>query len=567
MKRLPIGIDNFEKLISNDYYYVDKTSLIREVAESDGEVTLYTRPRRFGKTLNMSMLKSFFEIGSRPELFSNLEISKDTAFCEKYEGKYPVISISLKDVNGLDFEEAFLFFCKIIYFESNRYSFLSESDRLSESEKENFESLLNLGNPYIKSDKNNIAILANSLYMLTSLLCKYYGHKVVVLIDEYDVPLDKAHAHGYYDEMVDLIRNMFHAALKTNENLAFAVLTGCLRVSKESIFTGMNNLSVNAITVDEKNVNFGFTKDEVDELLAFYDLSGRKQEVKDWYDGYRFGASEVYCPWDVLNFTRDIYLGYRNEAVSYWANTSSNDLVRDFVSIASEQTSAELERLMQGEKIIKKIREDLTYRDIGNTIDDLWSVLYLTGYLTGQKSSEGEDFYELWIPNKEVRVIYENDIIDWFKGYVRADHEAGDRFYRAALSENPKEMESVLCDLLFDSISIRDTYSRKEYRENFYHGFVLGLLTGFPGIMSNSEAGNGYSDIEIRDKKNRTVAILELKYSDSDSDTEMEYACDDALDQIEDKKYAEKFTRNNVFKKVIKYGIAFNKKQARVKMG
>lgn len=563
MKRFPIGIEDFEEMIKEDYYYVDKTLLIKMLKMEGGKVTLFTRPRRFGKTLNMSMLKYFFKLDTDKSIFSGLNISNDTAFCDKYMGKYPVISITLKNVEGNEFVSAFYGFCRVIADEADNHSELKNSEKLDEEDKKTYSEIINLRN-YPEPTPENIDRLSAGLINLMKLMHKHYDIPVAVLIDEYDVPLDKAHVYGYYDKMVGIIRNMFNMALKTNEHLAFGVLTGCLRVSKESIFTGMNNLQINSITEDNGFETFGFTEKEVDDMLSFFDISDKKAEAKAWYDGYRFGNSDVYCPWDMVNYCSDMYFKKRDFAISYWSNTSSNSLVREFVNIATNQTKDDLERLVNGEHISKKIWEELTYRDIDDNIENLWSVLYLTGYLTGFRES-GESNYSLWIPNREVQRIFEDDIQKWFVSYVKKDHASADEFYNSAFGENPNAMEDVLNALLFDSVSLRDIQSRKYLRENFYHVFILGLLTGFDGIDSNAESGNGYSDISMVNKRKKTAVIMELKYSDSDKEASMEAACQDALKQIDDMKYDLKYTKNGVFKKVIKYGISFYCKTAMVR--
>lgn len=565
MKILPVGISDFKEIRTGDYYYVDKSMLIKDAINNGGKVTLYTRPRRFGKSLNMSMLKNFFEIGSDPELFYGLWISEDREFREKYQGKYPVITLSLKDVDGRDFPEAFQAMCYNIFMEARRHSELSESSILNEIEKESYSEIVDYSNRADLSNPRCRKVISESLKMMTVLLSRHYGVPAVVLIDEYDVPLDKAHVNGYYDEMVRLIRSMFSSALKDNTDLAFCVLTGCLRVTKESIFTGMNNFCVNSITDDNEFETFGFTEAEVDEMMSYYEISDRKPEAKDWYDGYIFGTGEVYCPWDMVNFCKDISLKLKKRAYPYWSNSSGNALVREFVDIASEKTASELEALVNGERIKKKIREELTYRDIDNTIENLWSVLYLTGYLTGYQDEDG--MFMLWIPNKEVRTIYIDDIVTWFHNRVKKDAESSTAFYNAAFSEDAHAMQDVLNTVLFECVSLRDFQTRKYLRENFYHGMLIGLLSGYKGIDSNSDAGNGYSDITMADIKNKTAVILELKYADSDDEEAMENACNDALKQIEDMKYEQKFTRSGLFRKVIKYGISFNLKLARVKMG
>ena len=563
-KRLGVGIDLFRVLRENNCYYVDKTDFIRQVAGSMGSVLLYTRPRRFGKTLALSTLKEFFRIGADPSLFEGLKIAEDKAFCEKYQGKYPVIFISLKTVDGVTYESAYNAFTTIIGREADRFFFLADSGRLNDEDKKDYRALIErdeTGEAIYGMSQN---VLAGSLRTLAGLLTKYYGQKPVILIDEYDVPLDKAYIHGYYDQMVALIRNLFHDAFKTNDNLSLAVLTGCLRVSKESIFTGLNNLKVNSITSPRGGEYFGFTDTEVEDLLSYFNLSDCKNNVKDWYDGYRFGNAEIYCPWDVINYADDSAYGGRTEPANYWANSSGNDLVRRFVDLATEQTSDELEALVQGETVTKKISETLTYRELEDSIDNVWSVLYTTGYLTGYP--EGDGMYKLWIPNSEVRQIFEDDIVAWFHNRVKQDTDSGARFYHAAMSGNPAEMEKVLNQLLFSSVSIRDTYSRKGLREIFYHGFVLGLLSQFQGVRSNSEAGNGYSDVMITNVKTSTAAILELKYADSDDIGIMEKACAGGIQQIEDKKYDADILRAGVATTIYKYGVSFHKKFSCVRM-
>ncbi|MDY6323657.1 MAG: AAA family ATPase [Catonella sp.] len=564
MKRLPTGWDDFERVIKGDYYYVDKTRLVNNLIQTGSAVTLFTRPRRFGKTLNMSMLKNFFEIGSDPSLFDGLEITKNKVICNEYMGKYPVISISLKGVSGLTYEEAKNKLAAVIATEAMRFSFLEDSSKLSERDKALYEQLVKVDDNGKSRFDLPLDVLSGSLYTMTELLNKHYGLKAVVLIDEYDVPLDKAYIHGYYDEMVELIRDMFHAAFKTNSNLAFAVLTGCLRVSKESIFTGLNNMKVDSISMLNSGETFGFSNNEVEQMLAYYGISENKDEVKAWYDGFRFGDDEVYCPWDVINYVDDNISGVTKEPNNYWINSSGNDLVREFVDISTKETIEDLEKLVSGEKVKKSINENLTYRDMDSTIDNLWGILYATGYLTGIRTND--NLYDLWIPNKEVRQIYEENIIKWFNKKVREDASSKEQFYNAALSGNAEEMEGVLNGLLFDSVSIRDTYTRKYLRENFYHGFVLGLLTGFEGIRSNSESGDGYSDIMILDRGNKTAAILELKYADSDDVEVMEKACNAAIKQIVVKKYDKTLIRSGVAKNIYKYGISFNKKLACVRI-
>ena len=564
-KKLPVGIENFEELIENNYYYVDKTLLIKDIINTGGKVTLFTRPRRFGKSLNMSMLEKFFNVEGDKSIFDGLEISKDKEFCDRYMGKYPVISISLKQVEGLNYKAAEDCMVSIIGDTALQYSFLKDSEKLSDAEKLHYNQLIHAGgageNDYIMSNRT----LEKGLFELSALLRKHFNQKVIILIDEYDVPLDKARFHDYYDEMVTLIRNMFGAALKTNDNLAFAVLTGCLRISKESIFTGLNNFKVNSITSNTSDEAFGFTEENVRALLDYYELSSHASEIKKWYDGYKIGNSDIYCPWDVKNYCSDLYSGNRKFPIDYWSNSSGNAIVRDFVKIATGETIGEIERLVAGETIQKKIKEDLTYRDIDNDIDNLWSVLFSTGYLTGTVDEDDGRTYNLYIPNLEVHELFVDQISTWFKYKVRGDLSSAEEFYNAMFEGNFEDMEYVLCDILRKSISIRDTFIKKELRENFYHGFLLGLLQSFPDVYSNRESGDGYSDIIVVNSKLRTVAILELKYSDSDKLDEMESACRDALNQIENKKYADN-PEYRLMKNVKKYGVSFNKKIACIRM-
>ena len=564
-KKLPVGIENFEELIENNYYYVDKTLLIKDIINTGGKVTLFTRPRRFGKSLNMSMLEKFFNVEGDKSIFDGLEISKDKEFCDRYMGKYPVISISLKQVEGLNYKAAEDCMVSIIGDTALQYSFLKDSEKLSDAEKLHYNQLIHAGgageNDYIMSNRT----LEKGLFELSALLRKHFNQKVIILIDEYDVPLDKARFHDYYDEMVTLIRNMFGAALKTNDNLAFAVLTGCLRISKESIFTGLNNFKVNSITSNTSDEAFGFTEENVRALLDYYELSSHASEIKKWYDGYKIGNSDIYCPWDVINYCSDLYSGNRKFPIDYWSNSSGNAIVRDFVKIATGETIGEIERLVAGETIQKKIKEDLTYRDIDNDIDNLWSVLFSTGYLTGTVDEDDGRTYNLYIPNLEVHELFVDQISTWFKYKVRGDLSSAEEFYNAMFEGNPEEMEYVLCDILGESISIRDTFSRDDLRENFYHGFILGLLQPYREVYSNRESGDGYPDVIVINKKLREAAILEFKYADSDDLHTMEKACNDALAQIENTNYASN-PRFRVMKQVRKYGISFNKKTACVRM-
>ena len=560
MKKLPIGIDGFEKIRENDFYYVDKTGFIVELLRNWGEVNLFTRPRRFGKTLNMSMLKCFFEIGADKALFDGLKIAQEKELCEQYQGQFPVIFLSLKSVDGLTFEAAAAAMRTVVGNEAARFRFLQDSDKLTKEDQERYEALIHIDKGLFDMEDE---LLAASLKTLSRLLAQHYGRKVVILIDEYDVPLDKAFQAGYYDEMVSLIRNMFGNALKTNENLQFAVLTGCLRISKESIFTGLNNLKVHTISDTRYDEYFGFTDADVDELLAFYGLSDRKDVFRDWYDGYRFGNVSVYSPWDVINYCDVLLSDPEAEPENYWANTSGNGIIRRLLKKADQTTRDEVEQLINGEAIVKTVRQELTYRDIESTIDNIWSVLYSTGYLTSKGRLPGKQM-KLALPNREVRELFIDLVKDWFQEATRADTSRINRFCAAFPKGDVATIQDMLHDYLWDSISVRDTAVRSNMKENFYHGMLLGLLQsqGSWIVRSNAEAGVGYSDISIATPE-RVGIVIELKYAE---DGNLEKSCAAALAQIEDKKYAEGLQRRGV-KKIIKYGIAFWEKDCMVAMG
>ena len=558
-KKLPIGIDGFEKIRTNDFYYADKTMFMKALLQNWGEVNLFTRPRRFGKTLNMSMLKCFFEVGSDPALFDGLRITQETALCEKYMGKFPVISISLKSVDGLNFQAASAALRTVIGDEAGRFRFLRESAKLDEDDKNSYNQLINVetkGNEkYAMSD----AALIDSLKTLSHLLSKHYGQKVILLIDEYDVPLDKAFQGGYYDEMVSLIRNMFGNVLKTNDNLYFAVLTGCLRISKESIFTGLNNLKVHTISDVRYDEFFGFTDTDVDEILKFYGLSSFKDAIRDWYDGYRFGNVDVYCPWDVINYCDELLADPAAPQKNYWANTSGNDLILRLLKKADQTTKDEMEELLNGEAITKKMKQELTYREIEDRVENVWSVLYSAGYLTGKHVNQADaDIFRLWIPNGEIRKLFSDLVQDWFREVTRSDSERINRFCAAFPAGDVVTIQDMLHDYLWDSISVRDTAVRATMKENFYHGMVLGLLRSQGNwlVKSNAETGEGYSDISIQ-TPDRIGIVIELKYAD---DGNLEAACAEALKQIEIKKYAEGLRRRSL-KKILKYGLAFCEKE------
>ena len=559
-KKLPIGIENFEEFFSEDFYYVDKTLFIKELLQNWGKVNLFTRPRRFGKTLNMSMLKCFFETGKDPALFEGLKIMQEKDLCEKYMGKFPVISISLKSVDGLNFESASVALRTVIGNEAGRFRFLRNSDRLTDDEKEAYAQLTEVGSSqggvYTMTGKMAEA----SLQTLSQLLEKHFGQKVILLIDEYDVPLDKAFQAGYYDEMVSLIRNLLGNALKTNDSLYFAVLTGCLRISKESIFTGLNNLNVMTVSDPYFCDGFGFTEDEVTELLNYYGLEEFHDTVRDWYDGYQFGNISVYCPWDVIKYAQILLKDKEAEPENYWANTSGNDLIRRLLKKANQSTKNDVERLINGETITKTIRQELTYREVEDSIDNIWSVLYSTGYLTCRRRMPGKKM-ELTLPNREVRELFIELVKDWFEETTQADSGRINRFCAAFSAGDTDTIQDMLNDYLWNSISVRDTAVRINMKENFYHGMLLGLLQNQDSwlVKSNAETGEGYSDISIQTPE-RTGIVIELKYAD---DGNLEKACGEALKQIEEKKYAEGLKHRGA-KKIIKYGIAFFEKECMV---
>lgn len=559
-KKLPIGIDGFEKIRSNDFYYIDKTMFIKELLQNWGEVNLFTRPRRFGKSLNISMLKSFFEIGNDPTLFEGLKIAEERELCEKYMGKFPVISISLKSVDGLNFQTALAALKTVIGNEAKGFRFLLESPFLDEKDRTAYERLINVDSQSEASYAMSNATLIDSLNTLSRLLKQHYGQNVILLIDEYDVPLDKAFQSGYYDEMVNLIRNLLGNALKTNDSLYFAVLTGGLRISKESIFTGLNNLKIHTISDVRYDEYFGFTDADVDEILRFYGLTSYKDVIREWYDGYRFGKVDVYCPWDVINYCDVLLADPEAEPENYWANTSGNDLVRRLLGRSDQTTRNEIEQLIGGGTITKTLRQELTCRDVEDSIDNVWSVLYSTGYLTCKERLNGKQV-KLALPNREVRELFIDLVKEWFQETTLADSARIHRFCAAFPAEDVSTIQDMLHDYLWDSISVRDTAVRMNRKENFYHGMVLGLLQsqGSWRVQSNDETGTGYSDISISTRE-RTGIVIEIKYA---NDGNLDGACAEALKQIEDRNYAEGLRRRGM-KKIIKYGMAFYKKECMV---
>ena len=561
-KRLPIGIENFEEIQKEGFYYVDKTGLIEQLVEKWAKVNLFTRPRRFGKSLNMSMLKSFFEIGGDPALFEGLKISEKKELCEKYMGQFPVISISLKSVEGLSFTAACDALKTVIGTEAMRFSFLEDSTVLSENDKKMYSQLTEIGSSETGIFAMSMELMTSSLKILSSLLRKHYGKQVILLIDEHDVPLDKAFQYGYYDEMVSLIRNMFGNALKTNPDLYFAVLTGCLRIAKESIFTGLNNFEVLSVLDVQYDEYFGFTNAEVQDMLKYYGFSDHYAEVKKWYDGYLFGNREVYCPWDVIRYCKSLCANPEAVPEDYWSNTSGNAMVRRFIDKADVKTRDEIERLISGEEIVKEIHQDLTYNELDSSIENLWSVLFTTGYLT-QRGRAGEDQYRLVIPNLEIRKLFIRQIREWFRDVSRNDGETLNQFCNAFVEKKPDKIEELFGDYLWNTISIRDTASAK--KENFYHGILLGLL-GYKAnwlVKSNAESGIGYSDILVEAPDNRTGIVIELKYAEKG---DMDAACEEALQQIEDRDYVAKL-KDDGMRNIIKYGIACYKKNCKVVLG
>ena len=558
LKKLPIGIENFEEMRREDFYYVDKSHVIGQLLTQWGKVNLFTRPRRFGKSLNMSMLQSFFEIGKDKTLFDGLRISDNQELCEKYQGKFPVVSVSLKGINGATYEEARRFLIKTINEEARRLSVLSDSTELDETDH---ELLIQLKKKEMTNDS-----LVYSIRELTELLEKHYGSKVIVLIDEYDVPLAKANENGYYDEMVFLIRNLFENALKTNSSLKFAVLTGCLRIAKESIFTGLNNFKVYSITDKSFDETFGFTDAEVKELLRYYGQEKYYETVKEWYDGYRFGNVDVYCPWDVINFCSDHLADPGLEPKNYWANTSGNSVISHFIdSVGKPQklTRMELEQLVNGGIVQKEINSELTYKELYSSIDNLWSTLFMTGYLTQRGESSGNR-YNLVIPNREIRNIITNHILKMFKENVKDDGKTVSDLCDALLNQNPEKVELIFTEYMKKTISIRDTFAQKPTKENFYHGLLLGIL-GFKenwSVMSNRESGDGFGDILIRIEDEDVGIVIEVKYADNGN---LQGECEKALQQIIDIRYTEALEQEGIHT-IIKYGIACYRKKCKVLM-
>lgn len=555
--RLPVGIEDFAEIRRHGYYYVDKTQLIEQVLNRRNKVSLFTRPRRFGKTLNMSMLQHFFEIGTDPKFFQGLSISKNNELCEKHMGKYPVVSISLKSIHADSYAKAKAQLIKLVNREARRVQFLLDSDRLTAVDKTLFSELLDRE---MEEDT-----LVSSLQELTELLEIHFGQQVIVLIDEYDVPLAKANQNGYYDEMALLLRNFFENVLKTNDSLEFAVLTGCLRIAKESIFTGLNNFKVYSITDTDYDETFGFVDDEVKKMLKSLNQQDHYEEVKEWYDGYRFGNTDVYCPWDVVNYCADHLTTPNATPKNYWLNTSGNEVINHFIDSVGEPqklAKTELERLVSGNVVRKRINETITYKELYSTIDNLWSTLFMTGYLT-QRGSEDDGRYRLVIPNREIRNIVTDNILSLFQDEVKKDGQMANAFCQALMEGKEKEVERLLTAYMGKTISIRDTFVRKSIKENFYHGILLGILSFKTGweVSSNRESGTGFSDILIEIDDSDIGIVIEVKYSDDED--QLEKDCKEALKQIKDRDYTQKL-RDAGFHKILKYGIACQIKTCKV---
>lgn len=550
-KKLPVGLENFQEIEKSGFYYVDKTKLIEQLFENWSKVNLFTRPRRFGKTLNMSMLKSFFEIGADRTLFDGLYIPRNQKLCEEYMGKYPVIFLSLKGIDGLSFEAAKYRLTELIGVEAERFAFLADSEKLTENERSKYRAIIHLVNGKYSMDED---MLVSSLQTLSQLLCRHYGQKAIILIDEYDVPLDKAFQHGYYKEMVSLIRGLFGQALKTNDDLQFAVLTGCLRVSKESIFTGLNNFKVYAADDVRYDEEFGFTNEEVKKLLANYNLQEHFEKVKEWYDGYHFGDADIYCPWDVINYVDDLLSDPNVQPKSYWINSSGNDLVKRFIEQADITTKDEIEQLIAGNAVEKRIRSDLTYDEIDNSIDNIWSVLFTTGYLTRLGKADN-GVYKLIIPNQEIR--------EWFNQIVANNRASIDKINQGFLEGKAETIQRELTMFLGETIRVFDTKARNEEKEIFYHDILLGILKNYPGwvVKSNRESGDGFADILLKPKNPDAGIIVELK--DVRSLHDLDQACERALEQIKDRRYDTEL-REDGRNDILAYGIAFCRKRCKV---
>lgn len=563
-KKLPVGIDNFEEIRTENFYYVDKTGFIGELLNHWGKVNLFTRPRRFGKSLNMNMLNYFFSYGCNPDLFTGLKIAEDTELCEKYMGNFPVISITLKGISSGKYETARALLCAVIGREALRFQFLAESPQLTDKEKQQYARLTTIGQNeqpgFIMTDD----VLEDSLLTLSQLLRKHYHQKVILLIDEYDVPLDKAQQFHYYEEMLHLLRNLLGQVLKGNDSLYFAVLTGCLRIAKESIFTGLNNFLVFSITDVQYDEYFGFLDKEVKAMLEFYGVEDKYQLIKEWYDGYRMGNAELYCPWDVINYCSKLIIEPNSQPKAFWINTSGNTIIKKFLATAKTKTKRELEELINGEFVTKKINHELNYRDLYQNPENFWSMLFATGYLT-QRGEAEDEIYHLAIPNLEIRKLFIDQILEWFQKEARKNIVELDAFCSTFSNADVKTAEKLFNSYLQKTISIRDTSVRKEKKENFYHGILLGLLSHREdwNIYSNAESGEGFSDILIEIESKLIGIIIEVKYPDKEN---LEAGCQKALKQIELMNYAEKLRQDGMIT-ILKYGIACYKKGCKIELG
>ncbi|MCL1809286.1 MAG: ATP-binding protein [Clostridiales bacterium] len=553
-QRLPVGADIFESLRKQDCYYVDKTNFIRDLLLNCGTVNLFTRPRRFGKTLNMTMLKAFFEAGAdHRDIFYGLDIMKEQSICDRYMNRYPVVFLSLKSVQGRTFDDAMRRVASQVSYECDRLAFLEESQMIDQDNCCDFTAL--------KTQTATRQQLEDSLKFLSSMLKKHYGQKAILLVDEYDVPLDKAFHNGYYDDMVDFMRIFLGEAFKTNEALEFAVVTGCLRISKESIFTGVNNLKINTITNKLHGEHFGFTDSEVRKLLEDYSLSFAYDDLRKWYNGYRFGSTDVYCPWDIVNHVSELRVDPGIEPKSYWNNTSSNEMVKLFVGMADSTTRSEIEDLVAGKPVAKAVNETLTYGELGKSIDNLWGVLFLTGYLTRTQAPKDarSKLDELVIPNLEVREIFIEKIRDWFAEQLNETSIRNElvRLYRAFFDGDCGAIEEVLQNQLRTTISYFDDY------ESYYHGFLTGILIGCAdwSVKSNREAGDGRCDLLITKNDGTIGIVIEIKHAKEQKN--IPSMCENALKQIEEKSYRDVFLASGV-KHVRLYGVAFWKKTCKV---
>ena len=553
-KPLPIGVEDFKRLVDNGYYFVDKTLMIKELLEDKETVNLFTRPRRFGKTLNMSMLQRFFEATEKSNayLFDGLKIAAYPEYMA-YQGQYPVISVSLKSMKQASYTDAFYMYKNLIAKEYEKHKIILESNQILESEKEIFRNIMEQ-----RADQN---VYLNSIRTLSDILAKYYKKNVIILIDEYDVPLENAYHEGFYDDMTNLIRSCFESALKTNPSLEFAVLTGCLRVSRESIFTGLNNLKTYSITKNKFSQYFGFTQEEMQEILQNFSLEQYAETIAKWYDGYRFGLTEIYNPWSVLNCI-DSYL--QNDMVAcepYWSNTSSNRIVKRLIEESNERTKSMVEELINGTPIHTQIFEDVTYGTIDVNQDYIWSFLLFTGYLKiiSCETVGDETYYDMVIPNVEIKSIYKNTIRSWFIDHINRDSRTD--ILESVIHADAEKLEDLLCTWLTNTISCFDE------QENYYHGFVTGLVSGFSGYMvvSNRESGNGRFDLVVKQRSRwHHAAILEFKVVEKYN--QMTKACEDALRQIEEKDY-EASLRDEQYENIAKLGICFCQKRCRVRSG